>query len=75
MYRHTVQDKSWKLGPEHLKLIDRTRDRVKMLHTIHTELSEKLFMFGGGPSHMAGAPRGPFASVTCPEPECSHWRM
>ncbi|KAJ1490663.1 hypothetical protein T484DRAFT_3296301 [Baffinella frigidus] len=47
------QDKAWKLGPAHVKLIERTLERVVTLHTIHTELGEKLFMFGAAPSHIA----------------------
>jgi hypothetical protein len=60
-----AQNTAWKLGPEHVKLIERTRERVDTLHTIHTELGEKLFMFGAATQHMAGHARLSPAASPC----------
>eukprot|EP00960_Hanusia_phi_P068745 766923-Hanusia_phi.AAC.4 len=47
------QDKTWKLGPEHVKLITRTSGCCELLIQLHETIAEKVAMFVG-PSHLAG---------------------
>jgi len=47
------QDKAWKLGPEHVKLITRTSGCCELLIQLHETIAEKVAMFVG-PSHLAG---------------------
>jgi hypothetical protein len=44
-----AQDKAWKLRPEHVKLIHRTKNAVHALLQVHSAMREKMAMFAGTP--------------------------